>query len=59
MKCFDKINSSLLTKFEEILSSSTEADLKFKKMIIEGRREDEDTILNKMDNENIKYDLMR
>jgi len=28
-------------------------------MIIEGRKEDEDTILNKMDNENIKYDLMR
>lgn len=28
-------------------------------MIIEGRREDESDILNKMDNENIKYDLMR
>lgn len=58
-KCFEKINSSLVLKFEEILNNSNEVEMKRKKMIIEGRREDEDEILNKMDTENIKYDLMR
>jgi len=57
-KCFEKITTQLNLKFFEIFNNSKEDKVKFKKMVIEGRKEDEETVLNKMEDVTTKYDVM-